>query len=219
MNKIKFEDGIQYQPSKIIGIGRNYAKHIKEMNSSRTQEPVVFVKPNSSLCDITKPISIPAGAGEVHHELELAVCIGKAASNINESAAQNYIQGYGLALDLTLRDKQFAAKKAGLPWALSKGFDNACPVSMFYASDRFADINSVQLRLCVNGVERQNGNTSQMLFKIPELVAYISTYFTLEPGDLILTGTPSGVGPLVDGDQLELFLDDYISAQTSIIQK
>ena len=219
MNIVYFEDGTEYLPSKIIGIGRNYSEHIKEMNSSRTDEPVLFVKPNSSRGDITKPLTIPNGEGEVHHELELAVCIGKTGSNIDELAAENYIQGYGLALDLTLRDKQSAAKKAGLPWALAKGFDNSCPVSVFHPKDFFGDVNNLQLRLRVNGAERQNGNTSQMLFKIPELVAYISKYFTLQPGDLILTGTPSGVGPLIDDDLLEAKLGDYISVTTTICQE
>jgi len=129
MNKIFFEDGRNFTPSKIIAVGRNYSDHIKEMHSEKTSEPVLFIKPNSALCDLSKPLIIPCGFGLVHHEIELAICIGKTGKNISKNQVYDHIAGYAVALDLTLRDVQAQAKKRGLPWAVAKGFDSSCPIS------------------------------------------------------------------------------------------
>lgn len=217
MNQITFSNGLTLAPSKIIGVGRNYDEHIREMHSSRTKEPVLFLKPNSALHDIYKPIPIPKDLGSVHHEIELAVCIAKTCSKISADEAPEYTLGYGLALDLTLRDIQSKAKKEGLPWALAKGFDHSCPVSLFMYKDKIQNVDNLNLLLKVNGTVKQNGNTSNMLFKTGELIAYISRFFTLYEGDIILTGTPSGVGPIKEGDKLEASLDQVASVKTIIV--
>ncbi len=217
MKHIRFTDGKTYEPSKIIGIGRNYAAHINEMNSERTEEPVIFLKPNSALHDIYKPIPIPRNMGSVHHEIELAVCIGRDGKHIPRADAMDYVEGYGLALDLTLRDVQSAAKQKGLPWALAKGFDRACPVSEFVYKEQSGEVNNLSLRLMVNGAVRQESNTKQMLFGIDEIIAYVSRFISLLPGDIILTGTPAGVGPLQNGDSIEASIDNIAQVSTSVI--
>jgi 2-keto-4-pentenoate hydratase/2-oxohepta-3-ene-1,7-dioic acid hydratase in catechol pathway len=217
MNTIQMIDGLQFTPSKIIGIGRNYVKHIKEMHSTQTEEPVLFIKPNSSLHDITRPIPIPKTAGSVHHEIELAVLIGKDGKNISEQSAMNYVFGYGLALDLTLRDVQNVAKDAGLPWALAKGFDHSCPVSTFFYRDKIEDPHNLNLKFIVNTEIKQDSNTNLMIFKIPLLISYISQFFTLNKGDIIITGTPAGVGPLKADDIIEASIEGIIDVRTSIV--
>ena len=217
MKKIRFEDGAEYQPSKIVCIGLNYVAHIEEMKSKRANEPVIFTKPNTSLHDIAKPIPIPQNFGEVHHEIELAVCMAKEGRRIPESKAMDYVAGYALALDLTLRDVQFQAKQKGRPWALAKGFDHACPVSIFLAKDKIGRVDELNLLLKVNGEERQKGNTRQMLFSIPEIIAYVSRFMTFLPGDILLTGTPAGVGPLQGGDRIEAGIDKITNIQTTVV--
>lgn len=217
MKKILFEDGTEYQPSKVVCIGLNYAAHIEEMKSRRAEEPVIFIKPNTSLHDITKPIPIPQNNGEVHHEIELAVCIAKEGRRIPVNEAEDYITGYALALDLTLRDVQSKAKQKGRPWALAKGFDNACPLSVFRSKDDVGGVEALSLLLKVNGEERQKGNTRQMLFGIPEIIAYVSRFMTFLPGDILLTGTPAGVGPLQKGDRIEASIDKIAKIQTTVI--
>lgn len=204
-------------PSKIIGIGLNYVKHIDEMKSIPQKDPVIFLKPNSSLHDISQPIPIPKKYGSVHHEIELAVCIGKEGKNIAVESAEDHIAGYGLALDLTLRDVQGKAKSAGLPWAIAKGFDHSCPVSQFVVKNSVRNYNDLSIILIVNGVDRQNSNTANMIFRIPFLIHYISQFLTLTEGDLIITGTPEGVGPLSEGDQLEASISNIADVRTTII--
>ncbi|MGD9488371.1 MAG: fumarylacetoacetate hydrolase family protein [Calditrichaceae bacterium] len=217
MKNITFKNGKIYNPTKIIGVGRNYSEHIKEMRSEKTTDPVLFIKPVSALCDMMSPLLLPKKYGSVHHEIELAVCIGKSGSEIRIEDAFESVAGFGLALDLTLRDLQADAKKAGLPWAVAKGFNNSCPVSVFVPAEDIADVNNLNLLLKVNGEERQKGNTGQMLFKLDVLISYISRFFRLEEGDIILTGTPSGVGPLQEGDKIEATIDQIASIQTFIL--
>jgi len=219
MQHIHFKDGRNFAPGKIVAVGRNYAAHVKEMQSQKTKEPVLFLKPNSALCDAAQPIPIPQNYGTVHHEVELAVCLAQTASHISADEAMEYIAGYGLALDLTLRDMQSAAKKAGLPWAVAKGFDNACPVSTFVPALEVTEVNNLELTLRINGILRQQGNTGQMLFKIPELLAYASAFFTFEAGDILLTGTPAGVGPLVPGDAITASIEQVAEIKTRCIGK
>ena len=147
MNEIIFNNGLKYRPSKIICVGRNYAKHIEEMKSLPTKDPVLFLKPNSSLHPFDAPLPVPAHFGSVHHEIELAVCISKTCSSVSAHQAAASIAGYAVALDLTLRDLQSDAKKAGLPWAIAKGFDNACPISPFTKADTVSDAGNLNLLL------------------------------------------------------------------------
>ncbi len=209
-----------YEPSKIIGVGRNYDAHIREMQAVPTGEPVLFVKPSTSLCPVTEPVAIPTDMGAVHHEVELAVLIERGGSSISEAGAMDHVGGYGLALDLTLRDLQGVAKKKGLPWAVAKGFDGACPVTpRFTGKAAVEDVHRLGISLRVNGETRQQGNTAQMIFRLPCLIAFISRFFTLQAGDLILTGTPAGVGPLQPGDQLALELENIARVETEVISR
>lgn len=199
---------LDFPVSKVVCVGSNYAKHIQEMGSATPDEPVLFIKPESALCDICQPLALPQGLGSVHHEVELAVLIGATLKQATEEHVARAIAGYGIALDLTLRDLQGKLKKAGQPWEKAKGFDNACPISGFIPAAEFTgDPQNTGLALKVNGDIRQQGSTADMIHKIVPLIAYMSRYFTLRAGDVILTGTPEGVGPLSSGDELEVSFD------------
>ncbi len=215
MNRILFEDGREYFPSKIVAVGRNYSKHIKEMHSEKTRDPILFLKPNSALCDLDQPLKVPQTFGEVHHEIELAVCIGRDCINITPEKAAHFIAGYGIALDLTLRDMQFQAKKRGLPWAVAKGFDNSCPVSKFCIKE-ITETQNLNISLVKNGQLMQTGNTNEMIFKIDKLISYISGIFSLMSGDIVLTGTPAGVGPLKSGDIIISEIEGIASVETVV---
>jgi 2-keto-4-pentenoate hydratase/2-oxohepta-3-ene-1,7-dioic acid hydratase in catechol pathway len=186
----------------IYCIGRNYMKHIEEMNSRNLGEPVIFTKPASAVCQDLECIPIPSQSQDVHHEIELALVIGKQGKGIPREEAQDYIAGSAVALDLTMRDLQANAKKNGTPWALSKGFDYSCPISRIYPETDIDSLSNIQLFLEKNGHTVQHGHTKNMLFTIDYLISYLSRFFTLQPGDIILTGTPEGVGPIVKGDRL-----------------
>lgn len=211
------EETIELSTSKIVCAGLNYALHVQEMNSATPdKEPVLFIKPATALQSLHRDIAIPKGRGAVHHELEIAILIGRTLSNCRESEASAAISGLALALDLTLRDLQNELKKDGKPWEKSKGFDGSCAISRFVPISQCPPLNQISLELQVNGELRQQGNTRDMLFPIPRLLCEISRYFTLEAGDIVLTGTPAGVGPLNSKDQLEMRMDG-LSVQTRII--
>jgi 2-keto-4-pentenoate hydratase/2-oxohepta-3-ene-1,7-dioic acid hydratase in catechol pathway len=200
---------LDYPVSKVVCVGSNYARHIQEMGSATPDEPVLFIKPETALCDIRQPLALPQGLGSVHHEVELAILIGGTLRQATEDHVRKAIAGYGLALDLTLRDVQGKMKKAGQPWEKAKGFDNSCPISGFIPVESFeGDAQNSTLTLKINGEVRQQGSTSDMIHKIVPLIAYMSRFFTLKAGDVILTGTPEGVGPLASGNALELSLND-----------
>lgn len=192
---------------KILAAGRNYADHIAEMGEPEKKPPVIFLKPTSALALDGSTIQIPTAAGQVHHEVELVVVIGKQGKSIPEEQALEHVLGYAVGLDLTLRDLQSEAKKRGEPWTLSKGFDGSAPVSAFAPRDEVGDGSGLELTLDVNGQRRQHGNTSHMLSTVPELIAFASRWMTLERGDLLFTGTPAGVGPVTPGDLLEARLE------------
>ena len=161
-----------------------------EMGSATPDEPVLFIKPETALCDLRQPLVLPQGLGSVHHEVELAVLIGATLRQATEDHVQKAIAGYGVALDLTLRDIQGQMKKAGQPWEKAKGFDNACPVSGFIPAAEFQDDpQNTPLGLKINGEVRQQGTTADMIHKIVPLIAYMSRFFTLRAGDVVLTGT------------------------------
>lgn len=156
---------------------------------------------------------IPKGCSELHHEVELGIVISKRGVDIPENKAYDYTGGYSLALDMTARDFQSEAKKKGQPWSLAKGFDTSCPVSDFIGADKIPNPQNLRVWLKVNGLTKQDGTTKDMIFSISYLISYISGFFTLEPGDLILTGTPSGVGPVRSGDVIEAGIEDLISVK------
>ncbi len=195
---------------KAVCVGLNYAAHVAEMNSQRSQEPLLFIKPTTALCHFSDPIGIPRELGACHFETEMTVLIGDTLQHCDEHSARIGIAGIGVALDLTLRDLQDQLKKAGHPWEKSKGWDGACPTSPFLKPELVPDLQSVRLQLRQNGELRQDGNTAQMLTPVLELICYISKFFTLLPGDVVLTGTPAGVGPIQPGDHLEAELINLI---------
>lgn len=193
---------------KIICIGRNYAEHAKEMKAEVPKEPVFFFKPSTALVPNGGSIRIPAISTDMHHEVEMIVLIGAGGSNIPLAKAFSHVGGYGIGLDMTLRDIQSEAKKKGLPWSLAKGFDTSAPVSTFVPSSLIPHPSSLSVRLTVNGHVRQQGSLKDLLFPVDRLIAYLSQYVTLEAGDIIFTGTPEGVAQAVAGDRLEASLLD-----------
>ena len=195
----------------IYCIGRNYARHIQEMKSKRTERPVVFLKPRSSLLFNEGTILLPKASSEVHHEVELVLMIGSQIKNVPERDSFEYIQAIAVGIDVTARDIQSDAKKNGLPWTLSKGFDRFAPVGNFVPYNSEIDLQNLGIQARVNGTLRQNANTSDMLFSCAEIISYLSQQFTLYPGDLIFTGTPEGVSPIVKGDIIEATLGEQLS--------
>ncbi len=194
---------------KVVCIGRNYLDHIRELNNAVPETPILFMKPATALANLDEPIRLPAGRGECHHEVELAVLVGRELRNANAEMARVAVAGYGIGLDLTLRDLQNDLKKKGHPWETAKAFDGACPLSPFLKPEALPEPQATDLALQVNGAWRQQGNTRLMMIGVFDLMAYISTHFTLQPGDVVLTGTPAGVGPLHAGDTLLLRLADH----------
>ena len=191
---------------KILCIGKNYFEHAIEMGVSELPpHPILFQKPVTSVIREGKKIILPDQV-EVHHEIELAVLINKQGRFISLDSANDYIGGYALALDLTARNLQTEAKKNGWPWDIPKGFDTFLPLSSFIPKEAVSDPYSLELELVINGVVKQKESTGSMNFKIHDIIAYISNAITLKPGDLILTGTPAGVGPIYHGDVLESYL-------------
>jgi 5-carboxymethyl-2-hydroxymuconate isomerase len=193
---------------KIVCIGRNYADHIRELGNEVPEQPVLFMKPASSVIAEGGTIVIPAYSQDCHHEVELAVLIGRTIKGISATAALSAVAGYGVAIDLTLRDVQSAQKSQGLPWEIAKGFDTACPLSDFVAATTVRDPQNLAITLLVNGEVRQDASTALMLRPIPQLIAEIAAIFTLEPGDIILTGTPAGVSRLLPGDKVTAVISE-----------
>ncbi|KAJ3020928.1 UNVERIFIED_CONTAM: hypothetical protein HDU68_009894 [Siphonaria sp. JEL0065] len=184
---------------KIVAIGRNYAEHAKELGNAVPTTPFFFLKPTSSYIQQNEAIEVPYGI-ELHHEIELGVVIGEGGRDIPAANAFKHIEGYTLAIDCTARDLQDKAKKEGKPWSTAKGFDTFTPIGEFIPKGLIENPNKLVLWLKVNDKVKQNGPTSDMIFKIPELIAYVSSIMKLERGDVILTGTPSGVGKMNPGD-------------------
>lgn len=209
-------DGRDIPVGKIACIGRNYAEHIKELGNKIPDKPVLFIKPPSSIVASGGTVVIPTYSSECHHEIELAVLIGKEAKGVSIEEALDHVSGYGVALDLTLRDVQNAQKAKGLPWEISKAFDTSCPLSAFVPVDQVTDPQNLQLKLTVNGQVRQDGNSSDMMRTVAELIAAVSAYFTLEEGDILLTGTPAGVDRIIGGDQLEATIEQVGSLNVAV---
>lgn len=187
----------------IFCVGQNYAEHAKEMGSSVAASPVIFLKPSNAVIENGTPILLPKLSNNVHHEVELTVLIGKGGRNIPKSDAMKHVAGYGVGLDMTMRDVQLAAKKSGNPWSIAKGFFTSAPLSSFVEASQISNPHDLEISLKVNGVERQKTNTSKMNFKVDDLIAFLSSVFSLEEGDIIYTGTPEGVAQVVAGDTLE----------------
>ena len=192
---------------KIICIGRNYSDHIKELSNEKPKEPVVFIKPDSSIIAKNQNFIIPAFSDEIHHEVELVVKINKVGKYIDKSFSNKYYSQIGLGIDFTARDIQNKLKEKGYPWEKSKAFDNSCMVGDFINVEEIENISDINFELKKNSSIVQSGNSSNMLWKIDEIISYVSQYFTLKIGDLIFTGTPSGVSKVTSGDFLEGFIN------------
>jgi len=202
-------EGRSFTPQRIFCIGKNYDEHVKELGSTAPEEPVVFMKP---VCNIVAPgetLSMPRHGSLLHHEVEVVLLIGRGGQDVPEADALTYISGITLGLDLTLRDVQGRLKKLGLPWELSKAFEQSAPLGYFKTYDpNSIDLENFSFTCSVNGGLRQQGNTRDMLFPVRNLIHRLSGWWTLRPGDIIFTGTPSGVGPLKQGDQVGIESSD-----------
>lgn len=205
----------QWPLGKVVCVGRNYADHAKELNNPIPTVPLLFIKPASSVVRMDQPFRLLRNLGEVHFETELAILIGETLSGVDEAEALSGIAGVGVALDLTLRDLQSELKKAGQPWEKAKSFDGACPMSSFLPIGQIDDLQNIQIRLTLNGEVRQDGNSALMLNPVLALISYITTFFTLQPGDVVITGTPAGVGPVRPGDKLSVELVDLLRVETA----
>lgn len=188
---------------KIICIGRNYAKHIEELDSEKPLEPVIFLKPDSAILAKKQPFFIPPFSNDVHYEVEVLVKINKVGKYIQEKFAHKYYDEIGLGVDFTARDLQNKLKDKGLPWEKSKAFDGSALIGQFVPKETLGDLTNLEFTLHKNNTLVQEGNTNAMLWKIDELIAYVSQFFTLKKGDVLFTGTPAGVGKVSENDILQ----------------
>lgn len=202
---------------KLVCVGRNYAEHAAELNNPIPEQPLLFIKPATSAVAMQESVYLPKGVGDVHYETEIALLIGSPISKAQPAKALEAVIGVGLALDLTLRDLQTELKKLGHPWERAKAWDGACPLSNFVPVAEVKDWQELELSLAINGIEKQRGKAKQMLTPIAELLSHISQTFTLMPGDVVITGTPAGVGKLADGDQLDVQLTNLLKVTTQVV--
>jgi len=193
---------------KLICIGRNYTEHIKELENEKPDHPVVFLKPDTSILLKKHPFIIPDFSNDVHHEVEILVKIKKVGKHIQKKFAHKYYDEIGLGIDFTARDLQKQLKEKGLPWEKSKSFDGAAVIGSWLDKSKVENVDALRFSLQKNEATVQQGNTSHMLWKIDEIIEYVSKYFTLKIGDIIFTGTPAGVGKVVANDKLIGFIED-----------
>ena len=193
---------------KLICIGRNYTDHIKELDNEKPTDPVVFLKPDTSILLKKQPFFIPDFSDDVHHEVEVLVKINKVGKHIDKKFAHKYYDEIGLGIDFTARDLQAQLKAKGLPWEKAKAFDGAAVIGKWLPKSKFQNLNNINFSLKKNEEIVQSGNTELMLWKMDELIEYVSKYFTLKIGDIIFTGTPAGVGKVFAEDQLKGYLGD-----------
>jgi len=216
-NNLTFTNGTDLRIGTIYGIGKNYSKHAREMGGEVPKDPVVFIKPAASYVEDGGKIIIPDISKSVHHEVELVVVISKECVNVKSEDAHEYIAGYAVGIDATLRDVQSKAKAAGLPWATAKGFVTSAPISKVVPAEAIGTKEPLfSLLLSINGELRQKGNTADMERSVGKLIEYLSEIFTLQSGDCIFTGTPEGVGQLNKGDNVRAELVDQVSLEIII---
>lgn len=193
---------------KLICIGRNYTSHIKELENEKPSDPVVFLKPDTSILLKKQPFFIPDFSEDIHHEVELLIKIKKVGKHIDKKFAHKYYDEIGLGIDFTARDLQSQLKAKGLPWEKAKAFDGAAVIGNWLPKTKFKDVNNINFSLKINEKTVQSGNTNLMLWKVDELIEYVSKYFTLKIGDIIFTGTPAGVGKVFANDQLQGYIEE-----------
>jgi 5-carboxymethyl-2-hydroxymuconate isomerase len=217
MTSYRFQQYPEKVPiGKIICLARTYKEHAREMNAMTTEDPLLFLKPASSVIFNHGTIIIPRRSQCLHHEVELGIIMGKKGKNITEAEALQHVLGYCVALDITARDIQTTAKKNGWPWAIAKGFDTFTPLSDVVLKEHVPDPQNLELVLTINDTVKQHANTNQMIYSIQRIVSFISEIMTLERGDLILTGTPEGVGELKKGDILKAHLGSLCSLTVDV---
>jgi 2-keto-4-pentenoate hydratase/2-oxohepta-3-ene-1,7-dioic acid hydratase in catechol pathway len=192
---------------KIICVGRNYAAHIEELENERPEHPVLFIKPDTSILQKKQPFFLPHFTDDVHHEVEVMVKIDRIGKHIESKFAPKYYSKIGLGIDFTARSLQDELKTKGLPWEKAKAFDGSALVGDWFSKENFSDVNQLSFSLEKNGTVVQQANTAQMLWKIDDLIAYCSQFFTLKIGDILFTGSPSGVGSVSEGDLLKGYLE------------
>lgn len=202
--------------NKVICVGRNYVEHAKELNNPVPTEPILFLKPSTAVSAFEEPIAVSQSPHAIHYELEVAILIGQELKQANTQQASAAIDGIGLALDLTKRELQQELAKQGKPWEIAKAFDTSCPVSTFIDNNKL-DLGQLDFELLIDGEVKQQANTSMMITPILELLCYASQHFTLLPGDLVLTGTPKGVGQLLPGMHIEAKLGDLLAVKGKAI--
>jgi fumarylpyruvate hydrolase len=203
---------------RIYCVGRNYAKHAREMGMDPDREPPFFFsKPADAVVANGTPVPYPPRTSNLHHEIELVVAIGTGGRDIPLDRALDHVYGYAVGLDMTRRDQQFAARDQGRPWDVAKGFDHSAPVSAIRPAAEMGHLEQGAIWLEVNGETRQRANLSEMIWSVPEIVAELSTYYELRPGDLIFTGTPEGVGPVKRGDSLVGGIDGLETLRITIV--
>jgi len=195
---------------KLICIGRNYTEHIKELENEKPTDPVVFLKPDTTILLKNQPFFIPDSSNDIHYEVEILVKINRLGKHIDKKFAHKYYDEIGLGIDFTARDLQKQLKEKGLPWEKAKAFDGAAVIGNWLPKSEFKDLNNINFSLKKNDDLVQQGNTGKMLWKIDELIEYISKYFTLKIGDIIFTGTPSGVGKVNANDKLKGFIENKL---------
>ncbi|GAA0726682.1 fumarylacetoacetate hydrolase family protein [Aquimarina litoralis] len=193
---------------KLICIGRNYTDHIEELENEKPTDPVVFLKPDTSILLKKQPFFIPDFSNDIHHEVEILVKIKKLGKYIDKKFAHKYYDEISLGIDFTARDLQSQLKAKGLPWEKAKAFDGAAVIGQWVSKENFSDVDDINFRLEKNDTIVQDGNTKLMLWKINELIVYVSQFFTLKIGDIIFTGTPAGVGSVKTNDNLTGFIED-----------
>jgi 2-keto-4-pentenoate hydratase/2-oxohepta-3-ene-1,7-dioic acid hydratase in catechol pathway len=218
MTSYIFKDGIDRNIAigKLVCLARTYKKHAEEMSSEVAKDPVLFLKPASSVIFNGESIVIPKMSKCLHHEVEMGVVIAKRCKNVLKEDALGYVLGYLVALDITARDIQSEAKKKGWPWDIAKGFDTFAPLSDVVLKENVPDPNNLDIFLKVNGELRQESNTNNMSYSVERIIEFISGIMTLEPGDLIMTGTPEGVGEIVSGDVIDAELGDICSLKVNV---
>ena len=215
----KYIDGtsIHFPVGKAVCVGRNYAEHAKELNNAVPTEPLLFIKPGSAVVGLEGGFTIPADRGAVHYEAEIVVLIGKPLTkNPSREEVLDAISGFAPGLDLTLRDVQTKLRDKGYPWEEAKSFDGAAVIAPFVSADTFSDLTDIGIRLTINGEVRQDGNSSDMLNPIVPVIQHMAACFSLQAGDIIMTGTPAGVGPLLAGDELVIELVGQKAFETSV---
>lgn len=193
---------------KIICIGRNYVKHIDELGHRKPERPLFFLKPDSAILQRNRPFFYPDFSNDLHYEVELLVRINKLGKCIQPKFAHTYYREIGLGIDFTARDIQRECMEKGLPWEPAKAFDNSAVISTFIDKSNFSDLNNIRFSLFKNEEKVQEGNSGDMLFSIDDIISYVSQFMTLKIGDIIFTGTPEGVGPVVINDRLQGYLND-----------